>query len=278
MSKIRLSRSSAGRIHLILSLTSPPRLGKNFLEISVGAVAGFSLSAKDESRLLEALKSRGLARMVTIESPMIQKLSIATEPAKLEIDSTGRLVKEPTQNQVCDLSWPFCHMLTPGSASRTSHNSIGRMRRAMIFSLPEIRKSFAPLRSLHRRLPPRTSLSLVPITGRKARNATTLNARFHLRKPLLGLVRQTSHRLTASCCSTQLSAQATTTSPNSPMRKALCLDPGISGEPVRRRASLVGSRSNRLPTELFFFPLVSPAEGLGRWFWTPTMKYLRRRS
>ncbi|KAM5540703.1 hypothetical protein V8D89_005734 [Ganoderma adspersum] len=99
ISKIRLSRSSAGRIHVILSLTSSPRLGKNLVEISIGAVAGFSLSIEDECRLLQALKSRGLAEMVTTESPMFQKLSIATEPAKLEIDSAGRLVKEPTQHE-----------------------------------------------------------------------------------------------------------------------------------------------------------------------------------
>ncbi|PIL36457.1 hypothetical protein GSI_00146 [Ganoderma sinense ZZ0214-1] len=37
--------------------------------------------------------------MVITESPMIQKLSVATQPAKLEIDSAGRLVKEPTQHE-----------------------------------------------------------------------------------------------------------------------------------------------------------------------------------
>ena len=40
------------------------------------------------------------ARMVSTESLISQKLSIATGPARLEIDSSGRLVKEPTQDEV----------------------------------------------------------------------------------------------------------------------------------------------------------------------------------
>ena len=41
--------------------------------------------------------------MITTEFPMIQKVSVATEPARLEIDSAGRLVTEPTQSEVRDL-------------------------------------------------------------------------------------------------------------------------------------------------------------------------------
>lgn len=43
--------------------------------------------------------------MIAADSPMIEKLSIATEPAKLEIDNWGRLIKEPTQNEVRGLSY-----------------------------------------------------------------------------------------------------------------------------------------------------------------------------
>ncbi|TBU29160.1 hypothetical protein BD311DRAFT_806382 [Dichomitus squalens] len=96
---IRLTRSSMGRLHIILSLTSPPRLGKDLMKIKKDSATAFSLMVDDESRFLQALKSRGLAPLVSTESLMTHKLSLATEPARLELDSTGRFVKEPTQDE-----------------------------------------------------------------------------------------------------------------------------------------------------------------------------------
>ncbi|CDO76346.1 hypothetical protein BN946_scf185011.g10 [Trametes cinnabarina] len=95
-------------MQVVVSLKNFPRLGKNVLkpktstnqEESVIQVQ-FDLDVMELERFLGALDSRGLSHLVTSEAQqvLIPKLSLAAAPANLEIDSSGRLVPEPSQEE-----------------------------------------------------------------------------------------------------------------------------------------------------------------------------------
>ncbi|RPD70368.1 hypothetical protein L226DRAFT_230828 [Lentinus tigrinus ALCF2SS1-7] len=103
LERIRLDRVGEGRMRVTLDLSMAPRLGKELLELKSSdedrqLKATFVVRTEQAQRLSQVLGSRGLSQLVLPMSEPRPKLSLAFEPATLEIDSAGRLV-EPSQSE-----------------------------------------------------------------------------------------------------------------------------------------------------------------------------------
>ena len=115
-------------MRVVVDLTKAPRLGKDVVKLKASDAdralqATFLLQSDQARRLLQALDSRGFVRaspelspsrnltqsqsdlISRTSEPLVPKLSLAVEPANLEIDSAGQLVG-PSQSEVRDSLTP----------------------------------------------------------------------------------------------------------------------------------------------------------------------------
>ncbi|KAI0773578.1 hypothetical protein C8Q74DRAFT_1265430 [Fomes fomentarius] len=108
INRISLTRSSGDVAQVAISIRLSPRLGKNIIQPKAEnkhndgiPAATFDIDAQDLTNLTKALESRNLGNLVCadIRCPSVPKLSLAVEPAKLELDSTGRIVESLSQSE-----------------------------------------------------------------------------------------------------------------------------------------------------------------------------------
>ncbi|KAI0368429.1 hypothetical protein BV20DRAFT_1054014 [Pilatotrama ljubarskyi] len=107
---IGISRADTGGVEVVLLLDGPPRLGKEHVRArgdskEVSPLDAFFAVACDQfSGLMAALRSRGLAELVSddFKTVPMPKLSLAAYPAMLEFDSAGRPVIELSQEERID--------------------------------------------------------------------------------------------------------------------------------------------------------------------------------
>ncbi|OJT04411.1 hypothetical protein TRAPUB_4867 [Trametes pubescens] len=107
---IDVSQSAQDAARVTVSVREPPRLRKDRITAEQNTDAALNLDvvivfmAKDVPQLIDVLLSRGLSHAVhkipgASRSPHVPKLSLAADPANLELDSAGRFAKEPSQTE-----------------------------------------------------------------------------------------------------------------------------------------------------------------------------------
>ncbi|KAI0771692.1 hypothetical protein BD413DRAFT_613184 [Trametes elegans] len=107
---IDVTRTSRDGVRVSLSLKDAPRLGKDPInshseEVAVKLNAFFDVNATQSGRLMQVMESRGIIHLASGRTTALSttyKLSIAVEPAHLELDSTGNLVKVLSQTERID--------------------------------------------------------------------------------------------------------------------------------------------------------------------------------
>ncbi|KAI0352490.1 hypothetical protein OH77DRAFT_1513260 [Trametes cingulata] len=105
--RIEISHMDIANLSVVLSTNASPRLGKENIGAGCDSDAElkydvlFVLQVKQRSRLMAALESRGLTHLVSekTKDAVIQKLSLAAQPAMLDFDAAGRPVAELSQEE-----------------------------------------------------------------------------------------------------------------------------------------------------------------------------------